>query len=362
MRTCTLPFANISAFFCRGQRWRWTSSPRRSLSGARTPRVTCWLPARASTAPTTCAPRPTQARPTSRAAAAASCSSGYHHHPPPPPPRQRVAAAAARRRSLKPPPPSGTRLATSSSVRRNAAAAAAASRSSSRVGRATRSARRAASRPRSSRAGSWPRSPAALDAKMMRDPHQQRSDEEREKWRRGRSVRSVVARCAHGCAMVTSGGNEWASDANALRATPFSPHSGSPGAGRAARPMSAQGDIGKRQLASLPKDRRPPACATRMRTPSRSGSRLGRATPPAEGPWCRRNFISRCPELQPWRDFSCFHAGRPAWETRLIPGGGEFFSAGSKFRTKTWLSSRFCVFCGAKQAKTSPVRRLSTLN
>ena len=44
-------------------------------------------------------------------------------------------------------------------------------------------------------------------------------------------------------------------------------------------------------------------------------------------------------------------------------GGGELIFRGEpKIRTTMRLSSRFCVFCGAKQAKTSPVRRLSTLN
>ena len=33
-----------------------------------------------------------------------------------------------------------------------------------------------------------------------------------------------------------------------------------------------------------------------------------------------------------------------------------------EMRTKTRLSSHFCLFCGAKQAKTSPVRRLRISN
>ena len=32
-------------------------------------------------------------------------------------------------------------------------------------------------------------------------------------------------------------------------------------------------------------------------------------------------------QSQAWRDFSFFHAGRPAWGTILIPGGGESFFA-----------------------------------
>ena len=32
----------------------------------------------------------------------------------------------------------------------------------------------------------------------------------------------------------------------------------------------------------------------------------------------------------PWRDFSCFHAGRPAWEAWLIPVGGGFFFRGKQ--------------------------------
>ena len=66
---------------------------------------------------------------------------------------------------------------------------------------------------------------------------------------------------------------------------------------------------------------------------------------------------------RPRRDFPCFHAGRLAWETWLTPGGGELFFSrkpithrqNRKIRTKPRLSSsRFCLFCGAKQAKTSP--------
>ena len=59
--------------------------------------------------------------------------------------------------------------------------------------------------------------------------------------------------------------------------------------------------------------------------------------------------------------FSCRAAGM----SYLTNSGGRWvnFSRGGGNRIKMrLLSSRFCVFCGEKQAKTSPVRRLSTLN
>ena len=68
--------------------------------------------------------------------------------------------------------------------------------------------------------------------------------------------------------------------------------------------------------------------------------------------------------ISSWRDFSCFHAGRPAWETWLISGGGELFFFRRK-QKKAGLNAAFlafCLFCGGKQVKPSPVRRLSTLN
>ena len=57
--------------------------------------------------------------------------------------------------------------------------------------------------------------------------------------------------------------------------------------------------------------------------------------------------------------FSCRAAGM-----RNVVDCGELIFAGNKPGEKMWLSSRFCVFCGAKQAttKNSLVRRLSTLN
>ena len=54
---------------------------------------------------------------------------------------------------------------------------------------------------------------------------------------------------------------------------------------------------------------------------------------------------------------------RAAGMKNLIDSGGRyFFIYGNRNPGKMRLSSRFCVFCGAKREKTSPVRRLSTLN
>ena len=81
--------------------------------------------------------------------------------------------------------------------------------------------------------------------------------------------------------------------------------------------------------------------------------------------------------------FYYFHAGRPAWGiwgTWLIPGGavaggGEliFFRGNPNTQAKPQSKEPgqnrgsprvlcVCLFCGAKQAKTSPARRLRTSN
>ena len=85
-----------------------------------------------------------------------------------------------------------------------------------------------------------------------------------------------------------------------------------------------------------------------------------------------------CPRLGCWRApatlprcrySACRAAAQAQLDFWLTPVGGDFFFCGKRkigqncqMRTEMRLSSRFCLFCGAKQAKTSPVRRLSTLN
>ena len=54
------------------------------------------------------------------------------------------------------------------------------------------------------------------------------------------------------------------------------------------------------------------------------------------------------PPPQPWRDFRCFHAGRPAWKTwLLIPGGGALVFRGNKKATPVFFlkleSTEACV-------------------
>ena len=72
-------------------------------------------------------------------------------------------------------------------------------------------------------------------------------------------------------------------------------------------------------------------------------------------------FAMHLPPRDSWRDFTCFHAGRSAWETLLIPGGGELISPRQQKKHRQNRKMRIIGFprviaCFAEQNRQTPAR------